>query len=328
MGRMLFKAAYCGEKEGQQMVNDLKCFTRARASKELKNSVGQKIWRETQDTLDEICTPAEGPHSYAVLDALCRKFKVQAVVFSGLLEQPTYIFPLDEAESRPDLPCIFLQEIVTLDPEAKAQFHLNLIVRPERIFHKKFLCQVCFQVVSNNSMHRYCSRRVTCFYCLRKKLKPGDWYDTLMIRKYCPADLPDHPAVNYLEKEQCKNCLEEIFTSCCLARHIPNCNGRHKCESCSELIIARRGENLDDKVALHQCGVKKCLLCFEDVDLADKKIHCCKMSPITFPRGYNQQGYFDIETFELADKTLRDNVFHFSYESKIAGNFHGITFTH
>ena len=168
MGRMLFNAAYCGEKQGQQMVGDLKCFTRSRASRELKNSVGQRIWKATQEALDEICTPAEGPHSYSVLDALCRKFQVQAVVFSGLLEQPTYIFPMEEAESRPDLPCIFLQEIVTLDPEAKAHFHLNLIVRPERIFHKKFLCQVCFQVVSNNSMHRYCSRRVTCFYCLQK----------------------------------------------------------------------------------------------------------------------------------------------------------------
>ena len=62
--------------------------------------------------------------------------------------------------------------------------------------------------------------------------------------------------------------------------------------------------------------------------MADKKIHCCKMAPITFPRGYNQQGYFDVETFELPDKTLRDNVIHFCYESKIAGNFHGIIFTH
>ena len=85
---------------------------------------------------------------------------------------------------------------------------------------------------------------------------------------------------------------------------------------------------MEEKVAIHQCGLKKCLLCFEDVDLADKKLHFCKMAPITFHWGYNQQGYFDVETFELPDKTLRDNVIHFYYESKIAGNFHSITFIH
>ena len=45
------------------------------------------------------------------------------------------------------------------------------------------------------------------------------------------------------------------------------------------------------------------------------------MTSITFPRGYNQQGYIDVETFELPDKTLRHNVVHFCYESKIAGKF-------
>ena len=203
-----------------------------------------------------------------------------------------------------------------------------LISRPESIFSKKYLCQVCFQVVSNNSKHMYCTRRVTCFHCLRKKLKPGDWYDSLMVRKYCPSDLPFHPAVNFLENEQCPKCFEQIATGCCLSRHVANCNGKHRCESCSEFIVARRGEKIEEKVALHRCGVKKCLLCFEEIDLADKKLHCCKMAPITFPRGYNQQGFFDVESFELPDKTLRDNVVHYTYESKIAGNFHGITFTH
>ena len=307
---------------------NLKCFKPSRASKELRNSVGQKIWLETKEALDLLCTSSEGPYSYSYLDKLCRKFQMQTVVLSGLLEQPIYIFPLNESESRPDLPCIFLQEIVTLDAQAKAQLHLNLVVRPESSLHKKFLCQVCFQVVSNNSTHRYCSRRETYIYCLRKKLKAGDWFDSLIFRKCCPSDLPDHPAVIYLEEERCKNCLEQIYTSCCLARHLPHCNGRHKCNSCSELIVARWEDNLEEKVAIHQCGLKKCLLCFEDVDLADKKLHCCKMAPITFPRGYNQQGYFDVETFELPDKTLRDNVIHFYYESKIAGNFHSITFIH
>ena len=238
-GRMLFKATYQGETETRKMLMNLKCFKPSRASKELRNSVGQKIWLETKEALDLLCTSSEGPYSYSYLDKLCRKFQMQTVVLSGLLEQPIYIFPLNESESRPDLPCIFLQEIVTLDAQAKAQLHLNLVVRPESSLHKNFLCQVCFQVVSNNSTHRYCSRRETYIYCLRKKLKPGDWFDSLIFRKCCPSDLPDHPAVIYLEEERCKNCLEQIYTSCCFARHLPHCNGRHKCNSCSELIVAR-----------------------------------------------------------------------------------------
>ena len=47
-GRMLVKAAYQGKEEGQKMLSDLKCFKLSRSSKELKNSVGEKIWKETK----------------------------------------------------------------------------------------------------------------------------------------------------------------------------------------------------------------------------------------------------------------------------------------
>ena len=46
-------------------------------------------------------------------------------------------------------------------------------------------------------------------------------------------------------------------------------------------------------------------------------------------KGYHRLGMFDCETFEVGeDKTLQDNLVHFSYESCVAGIFHSITFTH
>ena len=224
--------------------------------------MGERVWEETQKALDHICTTAEGPHSYSCLNDLCKRRKNQAVVFSGLLPQPMYFFPLDESEPQPELPCIFLQEVLTFNPQAKTQYHLNVIIRPETIYQKKHLCQVCFGLVSVNSIHRFCSQRKTCFKCLRKKLHPTDWYDSLMEKKFCPSLMfPNHPSVKFVDAF-CPKCNEKISTQCCLFRLVKNCNGQKKCKFCSKLIVARKGQSLEEQIKLHQCGVKKCLLCF------------------------------------------------------------------
>ena len=137
----------------------------------------------------------------------------------------------------------------------------------------------------------------------------------------------NHPSVKFIDGT-CPTCFEKIQTQCCLTRHVCHCKGRQKCNSCSQLIIARRGKKLEELVAQHKCDEKKCLMCYEDVELANAKTHCCQMAPVTFPRGYNQQGYFDVETFQEPNNNLRDNVVHFCYESQLAGIFNGITFTH
>ena len=159
--------------------------------------MGEKIWRITQAVLDEICTTSIGPYSYSCLDDLCCKFQIQCIVFSGLLAQPIYFFPLNEMEPRADLPCIFLQEVVSLDPNSKAQFHMNVIIKPEMVYPKKYACRNCFQLVSIQSQHKYCSKLKTCWFCGRKKLKPGHWFDALMVGRYCPSALENHPAVEY-----------------------------------------------------------------------------------------------------------------------------------
>ena len=328
IGLMITQAANAGEKPVKKLLKDLRSLNQlSKASQKKKNSMGQKIWNVTQAALDSICTTSNGPHSYSVLDDLCRKNKIQCIVFSGLLAEPTYFFPLDQMEARPDRPCIFLQEVVSLNPTAKTQFHINLIIRPEMVYPNKFICQLCFQVVSKCSRHQYCAKRVSCFYCGRKQLRQGDWYDALMVKKFCPALLEDHPAVEYLD-EPCPTCQEKIGTKCCFKKHKQNCNGKTRCKKCSKIIVAYRGEKLEEKVANHQCGLRKCLVCFEDINLEEARTHCCKLAPITFPRGYNQQGFVDLETYEEEDHQLRDFVLYFAYESQIAGLFNGIAFCH
>ena len=165
----------------KNVLKELKSLSQlTRVSNKKKNAIGEKIWRITQAALDDICTTSIGPHVYDCLNDLCRKYNFQCIVFSGLLAQPLYFFPLDQAEPRPDLPSIFLQEVVSLNTNSKTQYHIDVIIRPELVYSKKFACQLCFQVVSNKSQHKLCSRRKSCWYCGRKKLQPGDWYDSLM----------------------------------------------------------------------------------------------------------------------------------------------------
>ena len=113
-----------------------------------------------------------------------------------------------------------------------------------------------------------------------------------------------------------------------MAEHIKNCNGRFQCPDCQLNIIAYRGEDLQEKIAQHVCGRRKCPICYETIDEAEVKTHCCTMNKKPLDKGYHRLGMFDCETFEVGeDKTLQDNLVHFSYESCVAGIFHSITFT-
>ena len=116
--------------------------------------------------LDRVCSTSTGPFSYKLMDTLCKTYGYQAVIFSGLLSAPAYIFPLDQhGEPRQDIPCLFFQEVVSLNPETLTQSHLNVIIRPEMVHKNRHICSACFQLISNGIKHRFCKRLPTCFYC-------------------------------------------------------------------------------------------------------------------------------------------------------------------
>ena len=121
----------------------------------------------------------------------------------------------------------------------------------------------------------------------RLKLDENDWYGFLMSKKFRPSSIKDHPSVQYLTDQTCPTCQEKVSVQSCLNIHIKNCAGRTNCKKCSQLIIARRGEKLEDKVKAHVCNLRKCLQCFEDIDVSEMKSHCCKMAPVVFPRSKN-----------------------------------------
>ena len=220
-----------------------------RVTRKAKNQIGEKIWKNVQELMAEINVPSLGPHQYDVLDALCKKNNCQAIVYSGLDSAPTWTYPKDLKEIRPDLPSIFLEEKVCLDPNSKDLAHLDVIIRPEQI-GKKFMCTVCHRLIYSGK-HRTTCLRPSCFYCRRKRLQKDDWYDSNMVRDFCPsAQLHDHPAVTFLNGgagEQCPKCHHRIWTASCMERHRKNCNGRQKCLKCGLNIIAYRGEVLEEK---------------------------------------------------------------------------------
>ena len=141
VGDMLSTAARTGKAEGKKMLFELRGLSqRAYNPDKQKNIIGRKIWAQTQFLLDQICWPSKGPFTYALLDKLCKHFGYQAAVFSGLINKPSYFFPLDQPEPRPDCPWIFLQEVQSLNSDSPVKFHTHLIVRLEQVFKKKIIC--------------------------------------------------------------------------------------------------------------------------------------------------------------------------------------------
>ena len=300
-----------------------------KASNKEKNAIGEGIWVQAQEQLDRVCSPSTGPFSYALLDTLCKTFNYQAIIFSGLLPTPVYVYPLEqEGEPRQDLPCLFFQEVVSLNPESPTTRHLQVILRPELVHKNRHLCQKCFQVISRGIKHRWCRHAKCCLYCFRRRLAPNDHYDCMMERLYCPGAIKGNKAVVTLTNGQCPKCFEKIDSQCCFQRHVKQCQGRTTCSSCHQLIIARQSENLEEKVKLHRCGIRKCLSCYEDIDAAQKQSHCCKLAVRPFLRAYPSLATFDIETWTLPDGQLRDVMLHLAYESRVGGVFNEVTFTH
>ena len=269
---MIYEAAYQGGKHVKKLLWELKGLSgqrTSRVSKKIKNTIGEKIWKNAQEQMAEIKVPSLGPHPYEVLDALCTHNNCQAIVYSGVTSEPAWTFPRDLTQIRPDLPSIFLEEKVSLDPRSKDLFHLEVIIRPEFV-SKKFICTICFRTILSGKYHRTTCIRSNCFYCHRIRLKEGDWFDANMVRNFCPVALPhSHPAINFLNPDsdppgqKCPNCHHRIWTTDCMNLHRKNCNGRIQCSKCKLNIIAYRGENLKDKVAQHVCGKRKCDHCRE-----------------------------------------------------------------
>ena len=129
---MVSEAAQEGKAPLNKLLFQLRSLSqRKKASNKEKNAIGDRIWARAQEQLDRVCSPSTGPFSYALLDTLCKTFNYQAVIFSGLLPTPVYVYPLEqEGEPRQDLPCLFFQEVVSLNPESPTTRHLQVILRP------------------------------------------------------------------------------------------------------------------------------------------------------------------------------------------------------
>ena len=157
-----------------------------------------------------------------------RRTNAKLLSIQDLILHQLRSYPKDLKEIRPDLPSIFLEEKVCLDPNSKDLAHLDVIIRPEQI-GKKFMCTVCHRLIYSGR-HRTICLRPSCFYCLRKRLQKDDWYDSNMVRDFCPsAQSHDHPAVTFLNGgagEKCPKCHHRIWTASCMECHRNDCNGK------------------------------------------------------------------------------------------------------
>ena len=113
-----------------------------------------------------------------------------------------------------------------------------------------------------------------------------------------------------------------LYVESCKFLLIKKCWGCTVCHKCSKVILARPGENLEERLATHQCCVRRCQKCYQMFD-KKKGQHLCCLAPTAPNKFFYKLSCLDIETFEvMPDRLLRDNVSNFQFESAIAGIFH------
>ena len=106
IGKMIYEAGYQGGKAVNDLLWQLKGLSGQRTthvSKKMMNTIGEKIWKNVQDLMGKIKVDSLGPHTYQVLDKLCQQNGCQAIVYSGLLSEPAWVYPKDLDQTRPDL---------------------------------------------------------------------------------------------------------------------------------------------------------------------------------------------------------------------------------
>ena len=336
MSMMVIEAATASRIEYGSMVTALKNLPPSRShrwSDRKRRETGEAVVARARALLEGTSVPFEGPHSYQDLETLCRRHDVQCAVFSGLTgASPAYYFP-SGSDPRPDRPCLYLMELQSADPQARTQFHLNVVLIPSQLFNKH-LCPLCLRVFcggSNQLNHRTCPVRRTCYQCQRLSLNESDHYDLRHEKLFCPAHLSPRPSVLRLNGawgQECETCQQTVYTACCRKIHLRRCHGQQSCPTCRAMIRAKKGQELSEAVAAHRCFQKRCPTCYHSVDRDEFKHHCCPMQKARFPRAFQSLGAFDIETFTKESGELVDMCLNFHWENERSGHFSEITFAH
>ena len=337
IGKRIAEASWQGEKELKKTIFKLRglCQRRFISAKQV-NTIGSSLWSEAKHMLDRICTKDTGPYGLQCLEDLAKSNNIQVILFSGLMNEPTHIFPSDLKQPRPDLPTVYLKEVINLTSEENSIYHINVIIHPQLLSRgrSKFHCKFCLKMIRSGRHHRYCPKRKTCFSCRRLLCHQDDHFGFLDQKQLCPSYIRplNHPAISFLnggEGAECGKCDQIIYTKCCLKIHKKECKGKKKCSKCHQLVIARGKENLEDKMAEHECMQKRCMTCYQMIPMTAMKTHHCKLAKTSFPKGYNHWSTLDIESFTYGpNKQHRDCMLVFSYETTLAGVFNRITFVH
>ena len=176
--------------------------------------------------------------------------------------------------------------------------------------------------MGKHSRHMYCPRKRSCWTCGRLKLAKEDYHNVLMNRLFCDANLIGRKSVEALDGgrgQKCKTCDQRIWTKSCLERH--KCQGKTLCDKCGKTIWARVNEKLEDKLAEHKCGVRRCRNCFQIFDDVEP-IHYCPLQAQFYPTSYSRISVYDAETFVVnADGVLKCNILNLHYETNVLGQF-------
>ena len=82
-----------------------------------------------------------------------------------------------------------------------------------------------------------------------------------------------------------------------------------------KIIVAKKGEKIEEKLKNHRCWSRLCQNCFEMVDEKSGRPHQCKLAVTKPQKFFHKINALDIETFEVGpDRVLRDNILNFQFE--------------
>jgi hypothetical protein len=228
--------------------------------------------------------PNEGPYELeTTAKQLCEYFKCQIFIFDAIDNSNKLSFMY------PDVYDDSLEPIYLFQPLNEPN-HL-IFIRHLNSYFKANL-KICFYCKKSFRSYRYrhfCVKMKGCFACHRPFSKQSTYLNEKNILNFCNKNLSSE------NPEICKLCNVTTYSKQCLRGHKLFCCGKGsfgwKCLKCNK--FSYRFGNLNSKLMAlsHQCGIKKCIYCSQDMDTE----HLCKLKIEEYPKSWPLIAFIGIE---------------------------------
>jgi hypothetical protein len=241
---------------------------------------------ELNDLIQNTSLPSEGPYELEkTAKILSEYFKCQFFIFDAIdnSNKLNFMYPNAYDDS--------LEPIYLFQPLNEPN-HLIFIRHLNSYFKANLkICFYCKKTFRSYRYNHFCVKKKGCFACHRAFAKKSTFLHSFNKTQFCDRKISSESS------KICNICNVTIYTEHCRKGHKLLCCGQGsfgwKCLKCNKFSYRYGKLNSTLMKEIHQCGVKKCIYCYQN--MVSEYDHLCKLKIEKFPNMWPLIAFIAIE---------------------------------